>query len=75
MDALDQAARLEHAERESAVAEARRRQAARPVNERGICAECGEDIDPRRLVADPTAARCIICQLDEERRARHRRRR
>jgi len=27
----------------------------------GVCAKCGEDIDPRRLEALPTATRCISC--------------
>ena len=27
----------------------------------GICAECGADIDPKRLKALPTASRCISC--------------
>jgi len=27
----------------------------------GTCAKCGEPIDPRRLKALPTAARCISC--------------
>jgi RNA polymerase-binding protein DksA len=27
----------------------------------GICAKCGEPIDPRRLKALPTAATCISC--------------
>jgi DnaK suppressor protein len=27
----------------------------------GYCADCGEDIDPRRLKVDPTNSRCIIC--------------
>ena len=27
----------------------------------GICAHCGEDIDPKRLEALPTATRCISC--------------
>jgi len=27
----------------------------------GICARCGEDIDPKRLKALPTATRCISC--------------
>jgi DksA/TraR C4-type zinc finger protein len=27
----------------------------------GICAYCGEDIDPKRLEALPTATRCILC--------------
>ena len=27
----------------------------------GICAQCGEEIDPKRLEALPTATRCISC--------------
>jgi DnaK suppressor protein len=27
----------------------------------GICAQCGADIDPKRLQALPTATRCISC--------------
>jgi RNA polymerase-binding transcription factor DksA len=27
----------------------------------GICAHCGESIDPKRLEALPTATRCISC--------------
>ena len=27
----------------------------------GMCAQCGEDIDPKRLKALPTATRCISC--------------
>lgn len=27
----------------------------------GVCANCGEAIDPRRLAALPTATRCIAC--------------
>jgi len=27
----------------------------------GICSQCGEDIDPKRLEALPTATRCIAC--------------
>jgi|SRR5208282_2102353 len=27
----------------------------------GVCAQCGEAIDPRRLRALPTATRCISC--------------
>ena len=27
----------------------------------GICAQCGADIDPKRLKALPTATRCISC--------------
>jgi len=27
----------------------------------GVCAQCGEPIDPKRLKALPTATRCIAC--------------
>jgi RNA polymerase-binding transcription factor DksA len=27
----------------------------------GVCAKCGEPIDPKRLKALPTATRCIAC--------------
>jgi RNA polymerase-binding transcription factor len=27
----------------------------------GVCSQCGEDIDPKRLKALPTATRCISC--------------
>jgi DnaK suppressor protein len=27
----------------------------------GVCSRCGEDIDPKRLEALPTATRCIAC--------------
>ncbi|NOX73515.1 MAG: hypothetical protein GXP03_07815 [Alphaproteobacteria bacterium] len=29
--------------------------------EYGYCLDCGEDISPRRLELDPTAALCITC--------------
>jgi DnaK suppressor protein len=29
----------------------------------GICAQCGADIDPKRLKALPTATRCISCAV------------
>lgn len=31
------------------------------ADEFGICARCGEDIDPRRLELDPTAPTCARC--------------
>ena len=34
----------------------------------GICAECGEDIDLKRLEAHPTTPFCIQCQEDHEHR-------
>ena len=33
----------------------------------GVCIDCGEEIDPRRLEAYPTALRCIDCQARYER--------
>lgn len=41
----------------------------------GRCTDCGGEIAPERLAALPQAARCIDCQLREERtRPRHGRR-
>lgn len=34
----------------------------------GLCADCGEDIEPARLLAQPTALRCTECQREAERR-------
>ena len=34
----------------------------------GRCADCGVDIDPRRLLAQPTAARCTRCEAEAERK-------
>lgn len=33
----------------------------------GRCADCGLEIDPRRLLAQPTATRCTRCQAEAER--------
>ena len=30
--------------------------------EYGICMDCGDDIEERRLLAYPTAKRCVLCQ-------------
>lgn len=32
------------------------------------CEDCGADIEPRRLLAQPTARRCMACQTRAERR-------
>ena len=32
----------------------------------GICIECGEEIEDKRLLALPTAARCLSCQEGRE---------
>lgn len=34
----------------------------------GLCGSCGEDIDPRRLEARPTATHCFSCKEEMERR-------
>jgi DnaK suppressor protein len=34
----------------------------------GLCEECGEDIEIRRLQARPTATLCVGCKEEEERR-------
>lgn len=39
-------------------------------NSYGVCVDCGIDIDVERLLAYPTAKRCLDCQrLREQRRA------
>jgi RNA polymerase-binding transcription factor DksA len=30
----------------------------------GLCVDCGYEIDPARLRANPPATRCIVCQMD-----------
>ena len=37
-------------------------------DEYGECLGCGEDIDPRRLEAQPEAPLCLECQSQRERR-------
>jgi len=32
----------------------------------GVCEDCGEDIGPARLFANPTARLCVHCQADRE---------
>jgi RNA polymerase-binding transcription factor DksA len=36
--------------------------------EYGICESCQEDIDPRRLEAEPTVTLCVQCQKEIENR-------
>ena len=36
--------------------------------ELGVCAECGDDVGFPRLMAYPTAKRCIVCQETREKR-------
>ena len=37
----------------------------------GMCVDCGESINPKRLAAEPWAAYCVVCQkaTDRERAA------
>lgn len=37
------------------------------ADEYGTCIDCGVEIDPARLLAQPTAVRCIVCQRFFER--------
>jgi DnaK suppressor protein len=32
----------------------------------GLCAECGSEIEPNRLIADPAASFCLSCQQSPE---------
>jgi RNA polymerase-binding transcription factor DksA len=32
----------------------------------GICSDCGQDVDKKRLLAEPTASRCHACQQRHE---------
>lgn len=65
-DAADRAVLRQDIEDVRDILAARRRLAAGGY---GICIECGVDIPYRRLLAYPTAKRCIDCQrLHEERR-------
>jgi DnaK suppressor protein len=32
----------------------------------GLCLECGQQIDTRRLCADPAASLCVTCQRQDE---------
>lgn len=36
----------------------------------GECVDCGEEIEEKRLIALPTAARCMSCQEGQEQAAR-----
>jgi DnaK suppressor protein len=62
---------VRHAERERDAEELRDIEAARERMERGYygqCTDCGNDIPPARLEAQPWAARCVACQELFERR-------
>jgi DnaK suppressor protein len=43
----------------------------RPYDDRRVCRDCGEEIEPARLKALPFAIRCLECQIKKERRERN----
>jgi phage/conjugal plasmid C-4 type zinc finger TraR family protein len=68
-DVCDQAQRLEEGERDAAIAGIVRA-AGRETNPFRWCLDCGDDIDPERRAALPSALRCLECQEARERRER-----
>lgn len=75
-DIVDRA--QEHIEREQEAMLARLRQSHAPppvaLNHKRACCDCGCDIPPARLRANPAATRCIECETDEEQLQKHYRR-
>lgn len=67
MDCVDEAAFLADAERTEGV---RRVQAGLATRGAAACIGCGDDIEPERRAALPSARRCIECQGRVERRHR-----
>lgn len=65
-DVADEAQEIETAERESAVAEIRRK-AAPSVRVFSDCVACSDPIETDRLNANPAARRCLMCQEAFER--------
>jgi len=63
MDALQQQAMAQNAQRRAAQSLGRIEAALRRCDDGsyGFCIDCDEPIDPRRLNLDPTATRCIRC--------------
>lgn len=63
-DLMDKAQQLEAEHRTRALAAQRRRQVEAPdEDEHGrYCLACGEVIPDERILAEPTAVRCVPCQ-------------
>jgi len=63
MDALQQQAMAQNAQRRAAQSLGRIEAALRRCDDGsyGFCTDCDEPIDPRRLNLDPAASRCIRC--------------
>jgi RNA polymerase-binding transcription factor DksA len=38
----------------------------------GVCSDCGDDIDVKRLMVFPTATRCVTCEAMREKTYAHR---
>lgn len=64
MDVFDRASELEQIHRDHAI-EAHR-YPPRRQNVDGNCSDCGFEVEPERLTADPCAQRCISCQEEHE---------
>lgn len=68
-DIGDQARRLEESERRRVLAGIAKAAGREPNPWRG-CLVCGDEIDPERRAALPSALRCLECQEALERRER-----
>lgn len=67
---IDQAQELDQLFRERALAQHKnKRVIEQPDEENGIryCLDCGIDIPPKRIEAQPGAVRCVSCQSGKER--------
>lgn len=67
MDNADIAADLQAAEIESALLAHDYRLKRGPQHSH--CVDCGMEIQPARLAAVPGASRCVMCQVDHDRRS------
>lgn len=68
IDPVDIAQEREQIHRDEAMARLSARRETQPSD--GVCKGCGEAIDPERLVAMPTARRCIECARAEDKRSK-----
>ncbi|WP_336845222.1 TraR/DksA C4-type zinc finger protein [Providencia rettgeri] len=72
MKVIDKACELEQWQREQELAHHFKYQATQAGT--GICTECGQAIDPKRLAINPRFERCVMCQHRVENRNSHARR-
>ena len=63
MDALQQQAMAKAQQTRRTVSETRIRATLQRIDEGefGFCADCGEEIEPKRLELDPTTPKCVSC--------------